>query len=171
MTRTLMALLVVALPAYGAAQPPTPPESPTAGPQGAPLPVDPDGLGISLERIERRLQGGALEPGVSPFGANLKLDFFIPVVGSAPPIDFFEGFDLRAGPVPGTAPTHRDVLEHLTPQAFRSPAPDLLSLAYWLGEQVARRLQQRQWERVYERYRQRVEAGEDVPAPRPPGQR
>jgi hypothetical protein len=125
---------------------------------------------VSLERIERKLEGNSEVSAGSSFGGNLKLDFFVDVVADAPPIDVFAGFDVHAGPVPGTAPSHRDILDHLTPQAFRSPAPDLLGLAVWLGEQAYKKLQQQRWERVYERYRERIEAGEDIPAPRPPGQ-
>lgn len=131
--------------------------------------VDPDALGISLERIERRLEGATpLAPG-SPFGGDLKLDFFVPVVAEAPPIDFFANFNVHTGPVPGVAPSHREVIDHLTPQAFRSPTPDFLGMAYWLGGEVFKKVQQERWDRIYERYRERIEAGEDIPAPRPPG--
>lgn len=163
----LLALLalILGLPVAAAAQQPARP------PAEDPPAVDPDALGVSLERIERKLEGKGQISAGSPFGGDLKLDFFVDVVGEAPPINFFEDFNVHAGPVPGTAPSHRDVIDHLTPQAFKSPVPDLLGLATWLGEQAYKKLQQQRWERVYERYRERIEAGEDIPAPRPPGQR
>ncbi len=164
--RRLLLLALLVAPPWAAAQPPAP--QPAESPAPA---VDPEALGISLDRIERKLEGKAEVSAGSPFGGDLKLDFFVGVVGEAPPIDFFANFNVHAGPVPGAAPSHREVVDHLTPQAFRSPAPDLLGLAAWLGEQAYKRMQQQRWERVYDRYRERIEAGEDIPAPRPPGQR
>jgi hypothetical protein len=133
--------------------------------------VDPEALGVSIERIERGLEGAGEMTPIAPFGADLKLDFFVPVVATAPPIDFFANFDVRSGPVPGSAPSHREVISHLTPEAFRSPPADLAAIAVWLGTEVFRKVQQERWDRVYERYRERIEAGENVPAPRPPGRR
>jgi hypothetical protein len=158
--------LIVGLPAAVAAQ--EPPREPD--PRPAPV-LDATALGVSIERIERKLAADAQAPTVSPFGGDLKLDFFVGVVGTAPPIDFFANFNVHSGPVPGTAPTHRDVVDFLTPEAFKSPAPDLLGLAWWIGDHLYRRVQQQRWEREMERYRQMVEAGFDVPAPRPPGQK
>lgn len=143
-------------------------QEPRAGAQ--PPPIDPEALGISLDRIERKLVGVTPVAPDQPFGTNLKLDFFVPVVATAPPIDFFANFNLSSGPVPGSAPSHNEVIDHLTPQAFKSPAPDLLGLAVVLGQEAYKRIQQQRWDRIYERYRQRIEAGEDIPAPRPPGQ-
>ncbi|MDP1569430.1 MAG: hypothetical protein Q8L86_05445 [Vicinamibacterales bacterium] len=160
MRHLLLLAVLTGLPTAAAAQPPAPP---------APA-IDPAALGISLDRIERKLEGKSQISAGSPFGGDLKLDFFVGVVAEAPPIDFFADFNVHAGPVPGSAPSHREVIDHLTPEAFRSPTPNLLGMAAWLGVQAYKKLQQERWERVYERYRQRIEAGEDIPAPRPPGQ-
>lgn len=161
MRHILLLVVLTGLPMAVAAQEPAP--------RPAAEVVDPEALGVSLDRIERKLEGKSPLSAGSPFGGDLKLDFFVGVVAEAPPIDFFANFNVHAGPVPGSAPSHREVFDHLTPQAFKSPAPDLLGLATWLGERAYQRLRQERWERVYERYRERIEAGEDIPAPRPPG--
>lgn len=165
MRHLLLIAMMAGLPLGAVAQQPARP------PAQEPPVLDPDALGVSLDRIERKLEGKSQLPAGSPFGGDLKLDFFVGVVAEAPPIDFFANFNVHAGPVPGAAPSHREVIDHLTPEAFKSPAPDLLGLAAWLAERSYRKLQQERWERVYERYKERIEAGEDIPAPRPPGQR
>ena len=162
MRRLLAALfgcVVVAAPA--AAQ--TAPAAPAAT-ERAPA-IDAGALGISLSRISRRLaaESQARSEGASP----LKLEYFVDVYGTAPQLRFFTGQDLVYGGVPGSAPTHRDMMMHVTPQAFRSPRVDFLSLISTAAMYGAKKTQQWNYDRQYEAYRKLVEAGQNVPAPKP----
>ena len=77
-------------------------------------------LPVSLSRIRRKL---AQAP---PSRASLlRLDVYVEVVGKAPAFRIFEGVDLQAGPVPYGAPTHSDMIRHVTPQEFRAPSISL----------------------------------------------
>ena len=161
MRRLLTALLACVLTA-AAASAQTAPVAPAATPAPA---IDAGALGISLSRISRRLaaESQARSEGASP----LKLEYFVDVYGNAPELRFFTGQDLVYGGVPGSAPTHRDMMMHVTPQAFRSPRVDFLSLISVAAMYGAKKTQQWNYDRQYEAYRKLVEAGRNVPAPKP----
>lgn len=165
MKRLLAALLGCAVAAAPAAAQTAPaaPAAPAAT-ERAPA-IDASALGISLSRISRRLaaESQARSEGASP----LKLEYFVDVYGNAPQLRFFTGQDLVFGGVPGSAPTHRDMMMHVTPQAFRSPRVDFLSLISTAAMYGAKKVQERSYDRQYEAYRKLVEAGQNVPAPRP----
>ena len=89
-------------------------------------------LPVSLARIRRKL---AQAP---PSHASLlRLDVYVEVIGKAPAFQHFEGVDLHAGPVPYGAPTHSDLIRHVTPEEFRSPSVPLvapvMALIKWLS--------------------------------------
>lgn len=116
----------------------TPPEkrSTDAAPQGS---VNPDQLGVSLDRIRLRFQRtGLFEPVFDSY--KLKLSTYVDVVGKAPPLRLF-GPDanvkneLTSRAVPFGGPTHRDMLQVMTPQEFRTPAMDMTALFEWLSRQ------------------------------------
>ena len=88
-------------------------------------------LPVSLERIRRKL---AQAP--PSYTSLLRLDVYVEVVGKAPEFNIFEGFDLHAGPVPYGAPTHSDMIRHVTPEEFRTPGISLapvMALIKWLS--------------------------------------
>lgn len=89
---------------------------------------------VSLERIQKKL--AQLPPSAAQ--DRLKLEYYIEVYGKAPQIDFFENFNVTAGPVPRSAPTHQDILDVVTPEGFRTPAPNLSALIDWLRQQAAK---------------------------------
>lgn len=160
MRRFLAAVLVSAVAAAPAAAQTAVAPAATAAPA-----INPHALGISLSRISRRLaaESDARNEGASP----LKLEFHVDVYGNAPQLRFFTGQDLAYGGVPGSAPTHRDMLTHVTPQAFRSPRVDFLSLLAGAAMFGAKKAQDWNYDRQYEAYRKLVEAGQNVPAPKP----
>lgn len=156
----LAAVLVSAVAtASAAAQTADAPATPAAPP------IDASALGVSLSRISRRLaaESAARSEGASP----LNLTFHVDVYGNAPQLRFFTGQDLVYGAVPGSAPTHRDMMMHVTPQAFRSPRVDFLSLLTGAAMYGAKKAQDWNYDRQYEAYRKLVEAGQNVPAPKP----
>lgn len=106
-------------------------------PQGS---VNADQLGVSLDRIRLKFQRSALfEPVFDP--DKLRLSTRVDVVGKAPPLRLF-GPDanvkneLTSRAVPFGAPTHRDMLQVMTPQEFRTPAMDMMALFQWLSKQL-----------------------------------
>ncbi len=84
-----------------------------------------EALGLSLDRIKRELGDRPATPDEN----GLKLDFYVEVFALAPPIPIFQPGELTTGPVPWGAPTHADILNVVTPQAFRSPTVPISSLA------------------------------------------
>lgn len=91
------------------------PQRPTV--QGVVATIDVSRLPLDLQRIERRFRQGQIRE--ERDGLNLR--YFVDVYGRAPEIVLFTPEDnLRYGPVPNSAPTHRDMLEMMTPREFRS---------------------------------------------------
>ena len=93
--------------------------------------VDVDRLPLNLNRIQRELRHAAdLEQ-----REGLNLRYVIQIYGSAPPLEIFnEESNLVNGPVPYGAPTHRELIDQVTPQPFRTPVADFSALMRWLAE-------------------------------------
>jgi hypothetical protein len=95
--------------------------------------VDVDKLPVNLERIQRQLRQAAVRG--NPDGLNLS--YFIDVYGRAPRIELWAPEpNLLTGPAPYGAPTHRQMLEQITPQEFRAPAADFSALFRWLADKA-----------------------------------
>ncbi len=166
----LAIVALLALPAFAAARQSPAPEGP-AGPdtQSAPQEsrsarsIDATKLGVSLDRIRRELRqaDAAEDAGDGP----LKLAFTVEVYGTAPKIDLLRDFPLT-GPVPYGAPTHREVLEFLTPQEFRSPVIPFSAVAYWAAQQLWNKSKKARCEEELAEYRRLVMQGVAVAAPR-----
>jgi hypothetical protein len=72
-------------------------------------------LGISLDRIRRKLREAPPTGASSP----LRLEYHIEVIGTAPKIDFFSGFDIgKLSPVQYGGMTHAEFL-HITRPPWR----------------------------------------------------
>ncbi len=124
--------------------------------------VDASKMGVSLSRIKRELVQAQAE-GQDP--AALKLTFTVQVIGIAPKIDLLEGFAVE-GPVPYGPPTHREVLDLLTPKEYRGQAFPILGLAVLATQKLLQHNKKRQCEAEIEEYRRLVMAGIAVAAPR-----
>ena len=93
--------------------------------------LDVNRLPLDLERVQRELKQSTAKE--EREGLNLR--YTIAVYGQAPPLVLFTpGENLAAGPVPGSAPTHRDMIEHVTPKEYRAPPADLAALFRWLSD-------------------------------------
>jgi hypothetical protein len=93
--------------------------------------VDVDRLPISMAKIRKELQRQA----DTEERQGLNLRYSLHVYGVAPRLQFFtEEDNLTTGPVPWGAPTHREMIEHVTPQEFRAPVADFSALIRWLAE-------------------------------------
>ena len=130
-----------------------------------PLTVDPSRMGISLERIVKGLRFEEMRERRTD--SPLKLEFNVQVFGTAPRIDILGDYDIgQDGPLPYGAPTHQDFLNHLTPQAYRSPTMPLSSVAVWALGQLMQRSAKSRCEQEIAEYRALVMQGVAVAAPR-----
>jgi len=91
--------------------------------QSTPLPSV-ESLGVSFDRIKRQMG----QKPASTTQMSLKLDYYVEVVGVAPPFQLFAPEERSFGVVPGVAPSHSDMMRHLTPQPFRAPAATIASI-------------------------------------------
>jgi hypothetical protein len=126
--------------------------------------INPNLLGVSISRIQKRLftQETFEQSGLSP----LHLEFQVQVYGQAPKIDVLKGVDLFNGPVPGTAPSHQQMIDFWTPQAYSAPALPISAMAFWLAEQIWKKSQKTACEEEIAAYRSLLMQGVNVTAPR-----
>lgn len=95
--------------------------------------IDVSRLPLDLERIQRELQASKEEQG----GDGLNLRYQVEVFGRAPELELFTPEDnLAHGPVPYGAPTHSQIIEHITPREYRPPVMDLSALMRWLADKA-----------------------------------
>jgi hypothetical protein len=93
--------------------------------------IDVSRLPINLERIQRELRQSAEREERQ----GLRIRYIIDVYGQAPPLVIIgPEFDLTYGPVPNSAPSHREMIEHVTPKEYRAPPADISALLRWLAE-------------------------------------
>jgi len=96
--------------------------------------IDVSRLPLDLERIQRELRQAAT---MAEERDGLNLRYQIEVYGRASQIQLFTPEDnLATGPVPYGAPTHREIVDHITPQEYRSPVMDFNALFRWLAEKA-----------------------------------
>lgn len=154
---------LLAAPSAALAQEPPSPRPPSASATSETPVVDASKLGVSLSRIRRELASTATEE--SDPQDSLRLQFRVQVIGTAPPIDFLEGFSV-SGPVPYGPPTHQEVLNVLTPQEYRSPVVPIYGLAAAAAQKLWQYNKKRQCEAELEEYRRLVMQGVAMAAPR-----
>ena len=159
---TMLGVLLLGLAVPAAAQDPEP--TPPAAPVSEEPVIDATKLGVSLSRIAVGLRTAETKQQTNPGG--LRLEYMVQVYGLAPKIRLFEGVDLVGGSVPGTAPTHNQVIDHLTPKSFSAPALPISALAFWAADWVFRQSKKSQCEQEIENYRSLIMQGVNVAAPR-----
>ena len=92
--------------------------------------IDVSRLPIDLKRIERSFRQSSIRE--EHDGLNLR--YFVDVYAKAPEIVLLTKADnLFYGPVPYGGPTHREMLDMITPKEHRAPAADLGGLFRWLS--------------------------------------
>jgi hypothetical protein len=90
-------------------------------------------LPVDLDRIQRGLR----EAAVREEREGLNLRYRVQIFGAAPPIVLLgPEANLVHGPVPYGAPTHREMIEQVTPKEYRAPAADIGALLRWLAERA-----------------------------------
>jgi|SRR5687768_8512233 len=127
--------------------------------------IDATKLGVSLSRIQKGLRTAETRQKTNPEG--LRLEFNVQVFGIAPRIDVIpDGEDLVFGPVPGTAPSHPQFLEFVTPAIYRQPAMPISSFAALAAKWMADRSKKSRCEEEIANYRALIMQGVNVSAPR-----
>jgi hypothetical protein len=159
-------LLIAGLSSQAQAQ--EPPKSAAADeqpPVETPATIDATKLGVSLSRIQKGLR---LQPDAAsgPPGTPLRLQFQVQVYGQAPRIDVLNGYDLFNGAVPGTAPSHGQMIEFWTPAIYRTPGLPISTLAFWAAQQLWKKSKKSACEEEIANYRALVMQGVNVSAPR-----
>jgi hypothetical protein len=128
--------------------------------------IDATKLGVSLERIQRGLRLTETREKERQSGDGLRLEFQVQVYGKAPKIEVLKDVDLFNGPVPGSAPTHRQFIEHVTPQIYRTPGLPVSALAFWAAQQFWQKSKKTRCEEEIAAYRELLMQGVNVSAPR-----
>jgi hypothetical protein len=96
-------------------------------------PVDVKRLPIDLAKVTVKLRQSAATESHN----GLHIRYTVDVYGQAPRIELFTRRDnLASGPVPYGAPSHRDMIDHVTPIEYRAPAADLGALFAWLADKA-----------------------------------
>ena len=126
--------------------------------------IDAGKLGVDLARIKKGLRVAESREKLTTDG--LRLDFSIQVYGQAPRIDVLQGIDLFNGAVPGTAPSHNQMIEFWTPAIYRSPTMPVSALAVWAAQQIWQKSKRSQCEEEIATYRALVMQGVNIAAPR-----
>ncbi len=126
--------------------------------------IDATKLGVSLPRIRKGLR--TTESQEKQSGTGLRLEFRVQVFGQAPRIDILKDVDVLNGDAPNSAPTHRQIIEFLTPQIYRTPVMPLSVLAGWAAQQMWQRSKKANCEAEIANYRALVMQGVNVSAPR-----
>jgi hypothetical protein len=159
---TLLGVLLLGLALPASAQQPAP--APAAVPVSEEPVIDATKLGVSLSRIAVGLKTAESKQQTNPGG--LRLEYMVQVYGLAPKIRLFDGVDLVGGTVPGSAPTHNQVIDHLTPKSFSAPALPVSALAFWAADWIFRQSKKSQCEQEIANYRALIMQGVNVSAPR-----
>jgi len=159
----LILIAAFAIPAY-AQDPPSPPVRPSTEKESEQQQIDASKMGVSLSAIKRGLRTAETKEQLSRDG--LRLQFQVQVYGESPRIEVLKGVDLFNGQVPGSAPSHNQMIEFWTPVIYRTPALPLSTLAFWAAEQVWQKSKKSQCEEEIANYRALVMQGVSVSAPR-----
>ena len=152
-------LLLIGLGMSALAQEPQAPAPPVEA-----QPIDVTKLGVSLKRIQRGLF--IAESRETQGGDAMRLEFNVQVYGQAPKIEVLKGIDLFNGAVPGSAPSHRQVIEQLTPQIYRTPTMPVSALAMWAAQHFWDKSKKSRCEEEIAQYRAALMQGVSVSAPR-----
>jgi hypothetical protein len=154
--RTLALILLMAgLAGPAMAQDPPPPSDPA---------IDATKLGVDLARIQKGLRVAESKDKLTTDG--LRLNFSVQVYGQSPRIEVLKGIDLFNGGVPGTAPSHNQMIEFWTPAIYRTPGLPISALAFWAAQHFWEKSKKSRCEEEIANYRALLMQGVNIAAPR-----
>jgi hypothetical protein len=133
-------------------------------PADQPAAIDATKLGVSLARIQKglRVSESKEQQSLTP----LRIEFAVQVYGTAPRIDLLKDVDILHGDAPGTAPTHRQIIDFLTPQIYRQQTAPISALAWWAGMKLWEKSKKSRCEQEIADYRAMLMQGMNIAAPR-----
>lgn len=158
--RSLALLLFLSLASPALAQEPPPAQPNPAADEK----IDATKLGVSLSKIQKGLF--IADAREKSRGDAMHLEFNVQVYGTAPKIEVLKGIDLLNGGVPGSAPSHNQMIEFWTPQIYRSPTMPISTLAFWAANEIFKKSSKSKCEEEIRNYRELVMQGVNVSAPR-----
>ena len=120
-------------------------------------------MGVSLSAIRKGLRTAEDRDKAGRDG--MRLQFQVQVYGEAPKIQVLQGVDLFNGAVPGSSPTHSQMIEFWTPAIYRTPGLPVSALAFWAAEQIWKKSKKSQCEEEIANYRALIMQGVNVSAP------
>jgi hypothetical protein len=95
--------------------------------------IDVKRLPVDLNKVTRQLR----QSSATASRDGLHIRYSVDVYGQAPRIELFTKEDkLTGAPAPYGAPSHREMIEHVTPIEYRAPYADIGSLMRWLSERT-----------------------------------
>jgi hypothetical protein len=98
--------------------------------------IDADKLPIDIARITKELKSITFREERD----GLRLRYYLNINAPAPPLNIVinpDGTDSwLVGPVPHTAPTHKEFMDFVTPQEWRPAVPDVGALVKWLADKA-----------------------------------
>ena len=95
--------------------------------------VDVTRLPIDLAKVTRELRQSAATESHN----GLHIRYTVDVYGQAPRLELFTKQDnIGSGPVPYGAPSHQEMINHVTPQEYRAPYADIGNLIRWLSDKA-----------------------------------
>jgi len=132
--------------------------------QDPPPAIDVSKLGVDLSRIQKGLRIAETKDQETRDG--LRVEFNVQVYGMAPPIQIWTEADLYNGHVPGSAPTHRQMIQQVTPPIYRQPGVDFFGLAVMAAMHFWEVGKKAKCEDEIRAYRELLMQGVNVAAPR-----
>ena len=120
-------------------------------------------MGVSLSAIRKGLRTAEDRDKAGHDG--MRLQFQVQVYGEAPKIQVLQGVDLFNAAVPGSSPTHSQMIEFWTPAIYRTPGLPVSALAFWAAEQIWKKSKKSQCEEEIANYRALIMQGVNVSAP------
>ena len=124
------ALIALGLAAVASAQEPQAPPAPPAATAPSVAAENTQQYGLNLARIQRGLQKSAERQEYD--GLNLR--YYVSVYAPSPSIKLFTPLDnLLYGQAPYGGPTHREMMDLITPREYRAPVADFSGIARWLA--------------------------------------
>jgi hypothetical protein len=103
-------------------------ETKPASAETAPEVLEAEDLGISLARIQQRLDR---IPEGQEARRLLRLNYYVRVYAKAPRQNFLNDFDVHNSPIPYGVPMHGEMLRMMSPTPLSAPAANLTSVLGW----------------------------------------
>ena len=135
---TVRSLALAALIVFGSLASPLHAQQ-AAAPSSASQEIDVSKLPLNIPQLQMKLKAAVAREEQQQREGGPRIRFNIDVLGTAPRWTLLTPADnLRDGPVPYGAPTHRDMMNYATPKEFSAPVMDFTNLMRWIDSKVGK---------------------------------